>query len=136
MMPTLDVFMRKFCPEHLIKYDNIKNEITIDARTQEEYSSEQFLKYNIPIINKREHKFLHMHKPIAGIVVFYGFVRNRKNIKEKLLEISKNKEYDIIIGCSKGRLRSPALWLYARSLGINCKVIRGGIRPILDEQNK
>lgn len=121
--------------KYLIDYNEITDEITVDTRTKEEYSKTQVLNYNIPIITKEEHEFLHRYLLIAEIVILYGLFRNIKNIKKELIKISKNKKNKLVIGCSKGRLRSPTMWAYAKLLGIDAKVLKGGIVSI-DKQNR
>lgn len=132
---TLDKFMTLLFSKYLIDYNEITDEITVDTRTKEEYSKTQVLNYNIPIITKEEHEFLHRYLLIAEIVILYGLFRNIKNIKKELIKISKNKKNKLVIGCSKGRLRSPTMWAYAKLLGIDAKVLKGGIVSI-DKQNR
>ena len=88
----------------------------------------KLLQYNIPVITIEQHQLLHRHLYLAGIIVFYGLFKNKKYIRNKLLEISNNRQYKILIGCSKGRLRSPAVWLYARFLGIDAKILKYGVK--------
>ncbi|MGL5347058.1 MAG: rhodanese-like domain-containing protein [Peptostreptococcaceae bacterium] len=116
--------------KYLIKYDDISDEIIIDTRTKEEYIKNKILKYNIPIIEKKEHDFLHKYLLIAELVIIYGMIKNIKNIKQQLIEISNNKQDKIVVACSKGRLRSPTMWIYAKALGIDAKVLKGGIVTI------
>ena len=122
--------MRIFFKKYLIKYNDITDEITIDARTVEQYKSEKKLQYNIPIINKVQYDFLHKHLIIAELVIIYGLLKNIKNIKADLIKISNNKNSKIVIACSKGRLRSPTLWAYAKLIGIDAKVLDGGVVSI------
>lgn len=122
--------MRIFFKKYLIKYNDITDEVTIDARTEDQYNSYKILQYNIPIINKVQYDFLHKHLIIAELVIIYGLLKNKKRIKLNLLKISNNKKYKIIIACSEGRLRSPTLWAYAKLLGIDAKVLDGGITSI------
>ena len=116
--------------KYLIKYEDISDEIIIDTRTKEEYIKNKILKYNIPIITKKEHDFLHKYLLIAELVIIYGMIKNIKNIKQQLIEISNNKQDKIVVACSKGRLRSPTMWIYAKILGIDAKVLKGGIVTI------
>ena len=122
--------MKIFFKKYLIKYNDITDEITIDARTIEQYKSEKKLQYNIPIINKVQYDFLHKHLIIAELVIIYGLLKNIKNIKADLIKISNNKKSKIVIACSKGRLRSPTLWAYAKLIGIDAKVLDGGVVSI------
>lgn len=119
--------MRIFFKKYLIKYNDITDEITVDARTRDQYNSDKKLQYNIPIINKIQYDFLHRHLIIAELVIIYGLLKNLRNIKRDLIKISNNKKSRIVIGCSKGRLRSPTLWAYAKLLGIDAKVLEGGV---------
>ena len=122
--------MRIFFKKYLIKYHDITDEITIDARTVDQYKSEKKLQYNVPIINKVQYDFLHKHLIIAELVIIYGLLKNIKNIKADLIKISNNKKSKIVIACSKGRLRSPTLWAYAKLIGIDAKVLDGGVVSI------
>lgn len=122
--------MRIFFKKYLIKYNDIADEITIDARTEDQYNDNKKLQYNIPIINKIQYDFLHKYLIIAEIVIIYGLLKNIKKIKSDLLKISNNKKSKVVIACSKGRLRSPTLWAYAMFLGIDAKVLDGGIASI------
>lgn len=122
--------MRIFFKKYLIKYNDITDEITIDARTEGQYNDNKKLQYNVPIINETQYNFLHKYLFIAEIVIIYGLLKNIKKIKSDLLRISNNKESKVVIGCSKGRLRSPTLWAYAKFLGINAKVLDGGVLSI------
>ncbi|WP_373600917.1 rhodanese-like domain-containing protein [Paraclostridium bifermentans] len=116
--------------KYLIDFKDISNEVTIDVRTKEEYLKNGRLDYNIEIITKREHEFLHKHLFWAEVVILYGMIKNLKYIKSQLINLSVNKERPVVIGCSKGRLRSPTMWIYAKMLGIDAKVLRGGIISI------
>ncbi|KPI49997.1 hypothetical protein KW95_11160 [Clostridioides difficile] len=129
-MQTLDVYMKKLCPQYLIKHSEIVDEVTVDVRTPTEYGSITKLQHNISVIDEKEYDFLHRNKPIAGIIVLYGLIKNRKNIKNKLLSISDNNSKKIIIACSKGRIRSPVVWMYSRYLKIDSKVLLDGINSI------
>ncbi|MGL6108085.1 MAG: rhodanese-like domain-containing protein [Romboutsia sp.] len=126
----MDRFMALLFSKYLIKYEDIKDEITVDTRTKEEYSKEQILMYNIPIITKKEHEFLHKYLLFAEIIIIYGLVTNIESIKRQLIEVSNNKKEKLVIGCSKGRLRSPTMWAYAKLLGIDAKVLKYGIISI------
>lgn len=119
-----------FLKKYLIKYDEITDEITIDVRTKEQFLENKILKNNIPIINKKEHDFLHRHLFWAEVIILYVMIKNRKIIKKKLLELSDNRNNKLVIGCSKGRLRSPTMWAYAKLLGIDAKVLKNGILNI------
>ena len=126
--------MRIFCKKYLIKYKDITDEITIDVRTEDQYNDNKKLQYNIPIINKIEYDFLHKYLIIAEIVIIYGLLKNLKKIKSDLLRMSNNKKSKIVIACSRGRLRSPTLWAYAKYLGINAKVLDGGVVSIESDE--
>lgn len=104
---------------------------TIDVRSYEEFNSITLLQYNIPVITISQHQLLHRHLYLAGIIVFYGLFTNRKLIKKELLKISNNGNSKVLIGCSKGRLRSPAVWLYAKILGIDAKILKYGVKHYL-----
>lgn len=127
---TLDKFMKLLLKKYLIKYEDIKDEVTVDVRTKEQYLANNVFKYNIPIMTKEEHDFLHRHLFWAEVIVIYGMINNIKEITKDLIKVSHNKTKTLIIGCSKGRLRSPTMWAYAKLLGINAKVLENGILGI------
>ncbi|MFI3209506.1 MAG: hypothetical protein R3Y64_00405 [Peptostreptococcaceae bacterium] len=111
-----------------INYEDITNEVLIDCRTSEEFAIMPLFKKNIPIINRKTHLIIKKFYPCAFFVIIYGLIKNYKDIKQKLLLYSDNCTKDIILGCSRGRLRSPIMYLYARSIGINAKVLKNGIK--------
>lgn len=111
-----------------IKYEDIKDEILIDCRTEEEFALMPLFDKNIPIIDKKTHTMIKKFYPCAFFVITYGLLKNKKQIKQKLLEYSNNKTKKIIVGCSRGRLRSPIMYFYAKSLGLNVKVLYKGIK--------
>jgi rhodanese-related sulfurtransferase len=123
--------MKIFFKKYLIKYEDITNEITIDVRTKEQYLEDKILKYNIPIINKKEHDFLKRHLFWAEVIIIFAMLRNIKEIKKELLEKSNNKNSKVVIGCSKGRLRSPTMWVYAKLIGIDAKVLEDGVYSVV-----
>ena len=117
-----------------IKYEDIKEtDITIDARTLTEYDNMKFFKYNIPIINEKQHKTLKKFPILSVPIVLKGLWDKSSEITYELYDLSDFCEKRIIIGCSQGRLRSPILCLYAKCLGINAKVLKGGIKPFFSK---
>ncbi|WLD27643.1 hypothetical protein CDIFMA2_15250 [Clostridioides difficile] len=135
-MQTLDVYMKKLCPQYLIKHSEIVDEVVVDVCTSIEYGSIAKLEHNISVINEKEYDFLHRYKPIAGIVVLYGLIKNHKKIKDRLLSISDNNSKKIIIACSRGRLRSPIVWMYSKYLKIDSKVLMDGIHSLKNNSKK
>lgn len=129
-MQTLDFYMIHLCPKYLIDYKDLTTEVTVDVRTMNEYKTMNLLDYNLPVINEKEYDFLQRYKSIAGIVVLYGLLRNLKVLKINLLEISEDRKRSIVVACSKGRLRSPMVWIYAKLLNIDTKVLKGGVHKI------
>lgn len=126
---NLDKFLSIFYGKDIFTdLNNTDYNKTIDVRSFEEYKSFPLLQYNIPVINKKEHQLLHKHLYFAGIIVLYGLLKNKKFIKQELLKISNNKKSKLLIGCSRGRLRSPAVWIYARFIGIDAKILRNGVK--------
>lgn len=111
-----------------IKLEDIKDEVTVDVRTKEEFERMPLFKYNIPIINAREHQKVKKMYPLAFIIIYNGFSKRKLEVKKSLLKISDNGRKKLVIGCSRGRLRSPFVYFYARSLGIECKVLSRGIK--------
>lgn len=127
-----DKFINKVNPELFINYEEITHNNTIDARTMEEFKDTRFFENNIPIINKKEHELLHRYKSLAGVIIGYGFIKNRKMIRKELLRVSENKSREIIVGCSRGRVRSPVICVYAKLLGIDARLLRNGIKPFFE----
>lgn len=111
-----------------IAFKDITTEKTVDVRTECEFKKMPLFKYNIPIINEKEHALVKKIYPIAFIIIYRGLRLRRKQIKEDLLKISENGKCKLVIGCSRGRLRSPVMYFYARSLGIECKVLSRGLK--------
>lgn len=105
-----------------------KEDITIDVRTIEEFETMPLFKHNVPIINKNEHDTLKRKIYLAIPIIIKSFIKNKPYIKKQLLTLSNNKDKRLIIGCSRGRLRSPIVYVYARALGIKAKVLKKGIK--------
>lgn len=118
-----------------IKLEKITNERTVDVRTEEEFKKMPLFKYNVPIINSREHEKIKKMYPLALFIIYKGFLSRKKIIKSQLLKISENGKYKLVIGCSRGRLRSPFVYFYAKTLGIKCEVLSKGIKNCF-EKNK
>ena len=54
----------------------------------------------------------------------------RNEIRNELIKLYSQNPY-IIIACSRGRLRSPIIYIYAKIIGIKkCKILLGGIKPL------
>ncbi len=111
-----------------IKLEDIKDEVTIDVRSKEEFEKMPLFKYNVPVIDEKDHKLLKKYIMIAFPIILIGLIKNRKNIKRDLLRLSNNKEKTIVLGCSQGRLRSPIVAFYSRCLGIDTKILEEGIK--------
>ncbi|WP_297523044.1 hypothetical protein [uncultured Clostridium sp.] len=111
-----------------IKLKEISNERTIDVRTKEEFEKMPLLQYNVPIIDKDEHQRIKRMYPLAFIIIYLGLRKRKGEVKKALLEISENGKHKVVIGCSRGRLRSPYIYFYAKSMGIKCEILSGGIK--------
>lgn len=112
-----------------IRFENITNEITIDVRTVSEFNSMRLFQYNIPIINEDEHIRIKSFYPLAIPIILISLYRNKNYIKKNLMLLSNDGSLPIVIGCSRGRLRSPIVFLYAKFIGIKkCKILFGGIK--------
>ncbi|WP_152891744.1 hypothetical protein, partial [Clostridium tarantellae] len=112
----------------------IRTEVTIDVRTKTEYKLMPLFSCNIPIINEKQHKIIKKFYPLAFFIIFLGIYKNKNFIKETLINLSNNKKNKIIFGCSRGRLRSPMMYFYAKYLGIDCKVLYKGIKGVLHDK--
>lgn len=119
-----------------IRHNEIKSsDITIDTRTREEYLQMPLFRYNLPVINKKQHDFLKKIPILSIPIVTYGFIRNINTLKKELLSLSNNKQYTLVVGCNRGRLRSPFIYYYAKILGIECKIIKFGIKSFYDKED-
>ena len=111
-----------------IRYKNIKGKKLIDVRTKIEFETMNMTPHNIPVINEKQHKRIKKFYPIAIFIIVSSIIKNKEEIKNALIEMSNNKREEIIIACSRGRLRSPITYIYAIILGIRCKVLWGGLK--------
>lgn len=112
-----------------IRFENITDEITIDVRTVSEFNSMRLFKYNIPVINEADHMRIKSFYPLAIPIILISLYKNKNYIKKNLMLLSKNGSLPVVIGCSRGRLRSPIVFLYAKLIGIKkCKILFGGIK--------
>ena len=97
---NLDKILCIFFGENIFtNLNNNEYNKTVDVRSAEEFNAIKLLQYNIPVITIEQHQLLHRHLYLAGIIVFYGLFKNKKYIRNKLLEISNNRQYKILIGC-------------------------------------
>lgn len=112
------------------------NMITIDVRTKKEFKEMPLFQYNIEIINEDEHKKIKKCYPIAFFIIFKALFHKRKAIREELIKLSENKKKKLIFGCSRGRLRSPSMYFYARTLNIECFVLKKGIKRFFYKENE
>lgn len=111
-----------------VKFENINGRKIIDVRTKTEFLIMNMTKYNIPVIDELQHERIKSFYPLAIFIIIIGIIKNRRKIKKLLLEISDNGNDEVIIACSRGRLRSPITYLYARIIGIRCKILWGGLK--------
>ena len=120
-----------------IDYKDINKftDVTIDVRTNTEYNNMKLFEYNVPIINEDDYNKLKKHKYLAIPIILKGLIKNRKQIREDLEDLSRYRGYRLILGCSQGRVRSPMMYFYAKYLGIDAKVLRSGIRPFFIKKN-
>ena len=113
-----------------IDFKDIKHtDVTIDVRTKQEFENMTLLSYNVSIIDEEDYKLLKKHIYLAIPIILKGLFKKKREIAEQLHELSHYRRYRLIIGCSQGRLRSPIMYLYARYLGIDAKILKGGIKP-------
>lgn len=119
-----------------IRYEDIKDEKIVDVRTTLEHKLTPFTKYSIPIIEIEEYLKIKKFYPMAFYVVLKGILKRRKFIKSRLFMISRNRKKTLVLVCSKGRLRSVMLYFYVRFLGIKCKILYKGIKPLLKSSER
>lgn len=114
-----------------IKYLDIKDEITIDVRTKSEFKNMNLFQYNLPVISEEEHKKIKNFYPSAIFIIVKSIFLKRSHFKNELVRISNNGTIPIVIGCSRGRLRSPLMYLFCKYIGIkNSKILWAGIKPL------
>lgn len=111
-----------------VKFKDINGERLIDVRTRKEFVETNLFPINIPIINGEQYAKIKRFYPCALFVIGVNLIKDRKRIKLRLLEESNFGMYPIILACSRGRLRSPLMCVYARMLGINARVLWGGVK--------
>lgn len=119
-----------------INSDDIVGKTVVDVRSKEEFEDTGCFNINIPIIDKRSHDRLKKFYPSAPIFILWGLYINRKNIEKELLRVSNNGNKPIVVCCSRGRLRSPIMCLYARSLGIDTVVLKKGVKGYMRKLDK
>lgn len=113
-----------------IKFEDINNRKLIDVRTKSEFLEMNMTQYNIPVINEKQHQRIKKFYPLAIFIIVKSIMKNRERIKELLIKISNNKNEEVIIACSRGRLRSPITYIYARLIVIKCRILWGGLKKI------
>ena len=111
-----------------IKFENINNRKIIDVRTKSEFLKMKMTEYNIPVINEIQHKRIKRFYPSAIFIIIIAIIKNKEEIKRQLIKMSNNKSEELIIACSRGRLRSPITYIYARIIGIKSKILWGGLK--------
>lgn len=119
-----------------IKYENISSDDRIiDVRTRTEYKETRLFPINMPIINEQQYEKIKKFYPSAFFLIVKSMITNRKKIKNRLLKESNYGTFSLIFVCSRGRLRSPLVCIYAKILGLNAKVLLGGVKGQL-QSNK
>jgi tRNA 2-selenouridine synthase SelU len=118
-----------------VKFNNINGRKVIDVRTKSEFQRMKVTEYNIPVINEFQHKRIKLFYPMAFFIIIIAIIKNKEEIKKQLVEISNNKSEEVIIACSRGRLRSPITYIYARIIGIKGKILWGGLKKRYRENN-
>ncbi|TQQ83892.1 hypothetical protein EXD82_09360 [Peptacetobacter hominis] len=111
-----------------IKFEDISDEVLIDCRTKEEFAEMPLFDKNIPIIDKKTHNMIKRFYPCALFVILFSLIKNKDSIRKKILEYSVQGEKKVVFGCSRGRLRSPIMCLYARYIGVESVVLSKGIK--------
>ncbi|WP_322395046.1 hypothetical protein, partial [Clostridium perfringens] len=125
MIENIIVFLGEIM---FVKFENINDRKIIDVRTKSEFLIMNMTEYNIPVIDELQHQKIKSFYPLAIFIISIGIIKNRKKIKKLLLEMSNNRNDEVIIACSRGRLRSPITYLYARIIGVKCKILWGGLK--------
>lgn len=112
-----------------IRYENIaSDDVLIDVRTNKEYREQRLFPINLPVVDEEEYRKIKKFYPSAFFIIVKNIIKNRKKIKDRLLKESNQGMFTIVFTCSRGRLRSPLICIYAKKLGLNAKVLRGGVK--------
>ena len=120
-----------------IRYENISSDdVLIDVRTHTEFRKQRLFPINLPVIDEREYAKLKKFYPSAIFIVTKNIIINRKKIKDRLLKESNQGMFRIVFTCSRGRIRSPLICIYAKLLGLNAKVLSGGVKGQYKEKYK
>lgn len=123
-----------FYIKNIEEIDKFEEFITIDVRTKKEFDEMPLFSYNLEIINEEEHKVIKKFYPCAFFVILKSLLLKRKEIKKTLIDLSKKKKKKVIFACSRGRLRSPAMYIYGRFLGLQCYILKGGLKRFFEEE--
>lgn len=111
-----------------IRYKNIGSQRLIDVRTPREFVNDRLFPISIPVIFGEQYAKIKRFYPCAFFVILLGMIKDKNRLKARLLDESNYKTKPIILACSRGRLRSPMMCIYARMLGIDAKVLWGGVK--------
>ena len=108
------------------------HDITVDVRSKEEFEKQKRLTYNVPIMSEHEHQEMKRYIYFAIFIILYRLFQNRREIEEKIRGILENHPTGtLIIGCSRGRLRSPLTAIYlAVKLNRRVYIIKDGVKYI------
>ena len=116
-----------------VTFSNISPDaITVDVRSQEEFEQQKRLMYNVPIMNEREHQEMKRYIYVAIFIILYRLFQNRREIESKIRTILEPHPTEaLVIGCSRGRLRSPLTAIYlALKLNRRVYIIKDGVKYI------
>lgn len=111
-----------------------EDDILIDVRSAEEFNRFSTSNINIPVINKKLHNKLKKMYPLAIPIIAYGLYKDREKIKRNILQ-HKDGSKRIVFMCSRGRLRSPFMFFYAKAIGIKSKVLFRGVKGTCEYKN-
>ncbi|MGL4850958.1 MAG: rhodanese-like domain-containing protein [Clostridium sp.] len=104
--------------------------ILVDVRTNKEYKAKHIKgAKNVQAMDYKDYLNMKTIYPLAPITITRSIYRRQDIIREELEEIYGTGDREIIFYCSRGRLRSPLIYLYAKyCLKMKCKVLWGGIK--------
>lgn len=115
-----------------IRYKDISsNDRLIDVRTRTEYRETRLFPINMPIVNEQQYEKIKKFYPIAFFIILKNLLLNRKKIKKRLLKESDCGIFSLVFISSRGILRSPLVCIYAKILGLDAKILLGGIKSQL-----
>lgn len=111
----------------------LPTDLVLDIRSVEEFEKGSLTEYNVPVIKQSDRGFCYRYTPLVFWVIGNGLLKNKDRICE-FIETKCEGNHRVIVACSRGRLRSPIVWLYLKRkyTDMEFKVLRKGIKGYLE----